>query len=307
MQEVQASCERYEGQITDVQTQITAVKEKIALVRQKSAAVEGKRQLIASYETKVKLLKNKIDTMKANVTTEEQIEERTKKDVEQVLKKMVQNENEVLVQYKAFLEKIKKRKFEYVKLLLLRKEDDYLTRSYREKQRVVEKLEENLLNLQTHYDQIKTKEREGLEHAKALSNGVTRDDPGFDPFRPSYEELVGTIEQLDAQKEELQSRINCMRSANDSEMQEYERREQEIAELNIKIERGNRQLEQLTQLQTRCREEWLDPLQEIVSKINVKFGDAFARMGCAGEVTISTGADENDYAEYALSVKVSYR
>lgn len=38
-----------------------------------------------------------------------------------------------------------------------------------------------------------------------------------------------------------------------------------------------------------------------------KFSTAFERMGCAGEISVDTGEDEQDFEKYGLSVKVSYR
>ena len=40
---------------------------------------------------------------------------------------------------------------------------------------------------------------------------------------------------------------------------------------------------------TRMRGEWLDPINELVSKINKRFEKYFEAMGCAGEISLDQG------------------
>lgn len=55
------------------------------------------------------------------------------------------------------------------------------------------------------------------------------------------------------------------------------------------------------------QEEWLGPLRQLVTEINLNFSSAFERMGCAGEVSVNPGDDEKEYSKYGLSIKVTYR
>ena len=66
-------------------------------------------------------------------------------------------------------------------------------------------------------------------------------------------------------------------------------------------------LSKITSRMDQLREEWLDPLRQLVSEINTNFGAAFERMGCAGEVSINPGDDERDFSNYGICIKVTYR
>lgn len=55
-----------------------------------------------------------------------------------------------------------------------------------------------------------------------------------------------------------------------------------IAENTDKIERMAKEIEEL-------KEKWLQPLQQLIEKINTNFSSYFAAMDCAGEVTLSHG------------------
>ncbi|XP_020612185.1 structural maintenance of chromosomes protein 5-like [Orbicella faveolata] len=52
---------------------------------------------------------------------------------------------------------------------------------------------------------------------------------------------------------------------------------------------------------------WLTPLQELVSRINEKYGDFFRMMGCAGEVALSSEQGENNFDKYGIQIKVKFR
>lgn len=50
-----------------------------------------------------------------------------------------------------------------------------------------------------------------------------------------------------------------------------------------------RNLEQKQLELNRKRTEWLTPVNSLISSINDKFGRYFEAMGCAGEVSLTTG------------------
>lgn len=55
------------------------------------------------------------------------------------------------------------------------------------------------------------------------------------------------------------------------------------------------------------REEWLNPVTDLVTKINTNFGNFFEAMGCAGEVELVAGENPDDFNEYGIKIRVKYR
>ncbi len=49
------------------------------------------------------------------------------------------------------------------------------------------------------------------------------------------------------------------------------------------------------------QERWLPELRRIVTKVNRTFSRVFAKIGCAGEVTLHD--QEDDYDRYAINIK----
>jgi chromosome segregation ATPase len=75
-------------------------------------------------------------------------------------------------------------------------------------------------------------------------------------------------------------------------MEEYETRKTQIASLTASIQAKERECEELKERMTEIDGRWLPPLKKLVSQINKKYGECFARLGCAGEVALLTGQNE---------------
>lgn len=255
--ENQTTCDRYQTQIDDLQTQIAQVREKIVQLREKSAAIENKRRDLQSFENRERILRNKLNSLRANAKSDEEIRANCQTQIQDVVKQLINAQSVLQNHYRIFLERVKKRKFDELQLSLSRKEVEYLTASYREKQREIVTAEEAVENLRLVYNDIKTKEHEGLQRALALSNNSKRDQPGFDEFRRAYDELTANVDELEAEKDELQSRIDCLQTANAGEIEEYEQTEGRIEKLTREIERGRNELDGLVEILNSSQEQWL--------------------------------------------------
>lgn len=93
--------------------------------------------------------------------------------------------------------------------------------------------------------------------------------------------------------------MDCLNTADEAEVREYESRVQAIASLKEKMDEAKGRLEDTDSQIEELRRQWLTPLQEIVGRINEKFSNAFERMGCAGEVSLYTGMHTH-YTSYTL-------
>jgi len=58
-----------------------------------------------------------------------------------------------------------------------------------------------------------------------------------------------------------------------------------------------------------CR--WLEPLKELIQKVNVRFGSYFSshmQIKCSGEVVLESGPRESsDFGKYGVQIKVKFR
>ena len=82
-------------------------------------------------------------------------------------------------------------------------------------------------------------------------------------------------------------------------VREYERREQQIADLTHEIAELEAKVKRHQQTMTDVRKRWLEPLQELLARINTKFADFFSRLNCAGEVDLAV--PPNPVSSYGMN------
>ena len=75
-------------------------------------------------------------------------------------------------------------------------------------------------------------------------------------------------------------------------VQEYRERKAEISRLESDVENRERALSGHQEKIEEIKRQWLDPLRELMEKINENFGYFFSCMKCAGEVDLSVPANE---------------
>lgn len=72
-------------------------------------------------------------------------------------------------------------------------------------------------------------------------------------------------------------------------LREYEEIQNKIHDLTEFVEQKSIVLEKMTKEIEKLKEKWLQPLEQLVEKINTNFSSYFSAMDCAGEVTLSHG------------------
>lgn len=183
----------------------------------------------------------------------------------------------------------------------------YLENESADTRRQCNTAETTLNQIKETYNNVKGQAKAVLQKAKGMSNGYTPDDRGFDEFRTNYDTLSCDLKELQIEKDQLLARIDCLNTADNNELREFEERLRLIEQLQNEIEQSHGELNQFATNMERLEQEWLVPLRQLIDEINLRFAAAFERMGCAGEVSLSTGINVKEYSEYGLCIKVTYR
>nr|XP_012309311.1 structural maintenance of chromosomes protein 5 isoform X3 [Aotus nancymaae] len=119
-------------------------------------------------------------------------------------------------------------------------------------------------------------------------------------------DLPNTLDEIDALLIEERSRASCFTGLNPTIVQEYTKREEEIEQLTEELKGKKVELDQYRENISQVKERWLNPLKELVEKINEKFSNFFSSMQCAGEVDLHT-ENEEDYDKYGIRIRVKFR
>ncbi|XP_048188729.1 structural maintenance of chromosomes protein 5 isoform X2 [Perognathus longimembris pacificus] len=125
-------------------------------------------------------------------------------------------------------------------------------------------------------------------------------------YQTAFQDLPNTLDEIDALLTEERSRASCFTGLNPTVVEEYAKREKEIEQLTEELKRKRAELDTYRESISQVKERWLNPLKELVEKINEKFSNFFSSMQCAGEVDLHT-ENEEDYDKYGIRIRVKFR
>lgn len=109
----------------------------------------------------------------------------------------------------------------------------------------------------------------------------------------------------EADIEATAARLEMVHEGNPRILQEYEERAREIERLRRKLLTLDRELADYDDQITDVRQQWEPELDALVGSISDAFGENFARIGCAGQVTVFK--DEENFENWAINIEVKFR
>ncbi|XP_024907156.1 structural maintenance of chromosomes protein 5 isoform X1 [Pteropus alecto] len=139
-----------------------------------------------------------------------------------------------------------------------------------------------------------------IQQVPTIPNGHNSSPP------MAFQDLPNTLDEIDALLTEERSRASCFTGLNPTVVEEYTKREEEIEQLTQELKIKKVELDKYRENISQVKERWLNPLKELVEKINEKFSNFFSSMQCAGEVDLHT-ENEEDYDKYGIRIRVKFR
>ncbi|XP_030758667.1 structural maintenance of chromosomes protein 5 [Sitophilus oryzae] len=314
LENIKGRCVDMERRIQELRTQVENADAQIIKLDEKGRVYREKLMEIQKQKQQADLIKNRILEAQQNLNSMRN----TNKNPE-IIRQEGRNKLQKLVEGLVLVQGTLKNQLVELKNLVvlssvnslkiewLREKIECVENDMAEKKGRLREAEELYNAIADRYSGVMQEAKAQLLKAKELSDGLTPADDGFDKFRDMYDQLSSNLEELNAQKENIDSRIACLNTADDGEIKEYENRCKAIDAMAKDSETLASEIEKIEAKMDRKRKEWLDPLSELVTGISKRFSTAFELMGCAGEISITHGDDERNFADYSLSIKVTYR
>ncbi|KAE8633069.1 hypothetical protein XENTR_v10001765 [Xenopus tropicalis] len=169
-----------------------------------------------------------------------------------------------------------------------------------------------LRELKNQFDGIDAKKCMLLENCKGLLKkarqacnlGQNQEVP--QDFQTAFQALPDSLDEIDAMLNEERTRASCFTGLTASVVEDYNKRTKEIKEVTAELDRKKLELENYRQNISQVKEKWLNPLRQLVEKINDQFSSFFSSMQCVGEVDLHT-ENEEDYDKYGIRIRVKFR
>jgi len=141
-----------------------------------------------------------------------------------------------------------------------------------------------------------------LKEVLRLKNDMSEQDQAL---VREWSQRETSLDDLNAEIEATNGRIELLQAGNPLVLQNYERRQQEIDKLETTVSNFDADLANLTESISQLRERWEPELDRLVSEISDAFSHNFEQIGCAGQVGIEKY--DEDFAKWAIRIEVKFR
>ncbi|KKZ59881.1 hypothetical protein EMCG_05267 [[Emmonsia] crescens] len=128
-------------------------------------------------------------------------------------------------------------------------------------------------------------------------------DMQTEEIRDIIEKVKGySVDQLEADIDSEKAALELAGEGNSNVIKEFEHRQQRIDKLKEHLSEFQTNLNELDEAIAEIRGQWEPRLEALVQKISDAFSDSFARIGCAGQVSIDKAEDAIlEHGNFALS------
>ncbi|EAU32569.1 hypothetical protein ATEG_07185 [Aspergillus terreus NIH2624] len=125
-----------------------------------------------------------------------------------------------------------------------------------------------------------------------------------------------TVDQLEADIDSEKARLELTQGGSKNLIKEFEERERQIQKLQSKLADFESQLADYDHAINEIRGKWEPKLDALVKSISDAFSDSFARIGCAGQVSLDKVEDEpgpngqssgSDFDQWSIQIHVKFR
>lgn len=139
--------------------------------------------------------------------------------------------------------------------------------------------------------------------------------------QPDLADLMATllnhsVDQLEADIDSEKARLELTQGGSSNIIKEFEERERQIQKIRGKLEEFQTQLADYEHAINEIRGKWEPELDALIKSISDAFSDSFARIGCAGQVSLDKAEDEpgpdntsggSNFDQWSIQIHVKFR
>lgn len=287
------------------QQQIVSIEENVGEVRLQKNEVLAKVRKVKEILDRVKKLESdqaKLQHTKIVISEERQ---KHKNNVDKLIENMLSSNTNVV-------KALGKYKEHYVMRALTKKKLQVFDNSTGNVDEQIEGLKREIMQIsdtqsrakytsETCKQKMKNKERDALQ----LTEGQRPSDPKF-KYHKKFIQIPNIITEINDKIDEMQGRVECIRSLDQHVVDEYEQRKNTIEALRNRLVAESDRAAELENELKLLHDKWYPEIQRITESINKNFSEFFSKMGFVGEVEL-IHKEERDYSDYGIQIRVQYR
>ncbi|XP_031560445.1 structural maintenance of chromosomes protein 5-like [Actinia tenebrosa] len=306
LQEVKSQLQTMNANYQQLKEQETALTSQLEELRNSkktlTSQLQRRRTLANQLENKQKTL----ETVKNEAPNLEAEEAKVQKAIDKTNSKRA----EVLVQFKDGIKQCVNVCKEKVRISLqharLSAEKTRIGNQFREAQEQVKKAEDEYEAARANLENQRRRAR-NLKKTAHDKTGIPEGEEVPSSLRDAFKLYPDTLDEIDELIHEQSARAECNYQTDPGVVKEYDKRKKDINNITTQVESQESDLQSKQQEINDLKERWLTPLEDLISKINIKYGQFFRMMGCAGEVSLAKDQGENEYDKYGIQIRVKFR
>ncbi|WEW61429.1 Structural maintenance of chromosomes protein 5 [Emydomyces testavorans] len=160
---------------------------------------------------------------------------------------------------------------------------------------------------------------EALRNALAKVREITSEAERDSDMKQVIEDIRDhTIEQLEAEIDSARARLDLTYEGHGTQLiEEFEQRQAQIDKLKERLEKSHTELADYDHGIAEVRSKWEPKLEALVQQISNAFSSFFARIGCAGQVSIDKAedlpdenghlGDSSNFEQWSIRIQVKFR
>ncbi|PGH07455.1 hypothetical protein GX51_01756 [Blastomyces parvus] len=168
----------------------------------------------------------------------------------------------------------------------LRERNTEVNKTLKSKKEEVEEAMNECTKIKERVDKCRNDFKAFVDHVNADPEMQTEEVAQFVETIKSY-----SIDQLEADIDSEKAALELAGEGNNNVIKEFEQRQQRIDKLKDHLSAFQTNLDELDEAINEIRGQWEPQLDALVKKISDAFSESFARIGCAGQVSIDKAED----------------
>ncbi|KAM6925073.1 structural maintenance of chromosomes protein 5 [Xenentodon cancila] len=300
-----------ESKLRDIGERRKALQKEAAALDRRDNELLAEKKHLSELKGKKRQLEQKITTKQDSLRQMEQsiidlkkIEEETKEKIAAVNLQKVTIVSTFMAQMKLRAKLTVEKVYLALETVGLTAEKTKLENDCREVVSELKTMEQKCSRLELRKTELTEQCKGLLKRAKSICR-MQLDETLPEDLRNAFSKLPDTLDEVDAMLNEERSRAECFTGLSENVVEEYNRREQEIKQLEKDLDGKTAALNAYRQNISEVKERWLNPLKQLVEQINGKFSDFFRSMQCAGEVDLHSEKEE-EYDKYGIRIRVKF-
>ncbi|KLJ11603.1 hypothetical protein EMPG_13211 [Blastomyces silverae] len=168
----------------------------------------------------------------------------------------------------------------------LQERNTEVNKTLKSKKAEVEEAIKECAKIKQQFDKCRKDFMEFVDHINADPEMQTEELRGFVETIKSY-----SVDQLEADIDSEKAALELAGEGNTNVIKEFEQRQQRIDKLKDHLSEFQTNLNELDEAINEVRGKWEPKLEALVKQISDAFSESFARIGCAGQVSIDKAED----------------